>query len=116
MGALTRAAEVLEKQADECTRVSFVQAKAPKKLKAITDHAEQTGDTFLEESSPNVDAPKTSGCESRPGGIIEMLDNLLDEFIAERIGLEMEVDASAASHPSDATLSLLGSAGQKPRS
>ena len=45
-----------------------------------------------------------------------MLDNLLDEFIAERIGLEMEVDASAASHPSDATLSLLGSAGQKPRS
>merc|ERR1712060_417518 len=59
----------------------------------IPDEAKKTIDAFLAQDPQEglaVSAPEAYGYEFQSHGIIEMLEKLLDKFIAERTNLEKE--------------------------
>merc|ERR1712032_1587960 len=76
--ALERAIAVLKKQAYDRKQASFAQLNALKHVNLIPDEGLA------------VSAPEAYGYEFQSQGIIEMLEKLLDKFIAERTQLEKE--------------------------
>ena len=90
--ALERAIAVLKKQAyDRKQASSLVQVSALMDLKMIPKQAKQALDAFLQQEPAEgleVSAPEASGYEFQSHGVIEMLEKLLDKFIAERTDLE----------------------------
>merc|ERR1719293_574126 len=88
--ALERAIAVLKKQAHDRKQASLIQLK---KLRLIPDDAKRTIDAFLQQDPEEglaVSAPEANAYEFQSGGVIEMLEKLLDKFIAERTNLEKE--------------------------
>jgi len=87
--ALERAIAVLKKQDTDRTQAALTQVAQAARIPA---KARATVEAFLAEDDAGigVSAPEANGYESRSGGIIEMLEKLLDEFIAERTNLEKE--------------------------
>jgi len=88
--ALERAIAVLKKQSHDRKQASLIQLK---KLRLIPDAAKRTIDIFLQQDPDEglaVSAPEANAFESQSGGVIEMLEKLLDKFIAERTTLEKE--------------------------
>jgi hypothetical protein len=90
--ALERAIAVLKKQAyDRKQASSLTQVSALMDLKLIPKQAKQALDAFLQQEPAEgleVSAPEASGYEFQSHGVIEMLEKLLDKFIAERTDLE----------------------------
>merc|ERR1719387_1274165 len=89
--ALERAIEVIKKQTGDIAQ--FTQVEALKSLDSIPQEVKQSIDTFLDDSSDEnlaLSAPEAKAYESQTGGIIEMLQKLLDKFIEERTALERE--------------------------
>merc|ERR1712039_168743 len=90
MGAIA----VLKKQAHDRKQAdSFIQLKTLKQMTLIPIDARKAIDAFLQDD-PNeglaVSAPEAYGYEFQSHGVIEMLQKLLDKFIAERTTLEKE--------------------------
>jgi len=93
VSALERAIAVLKKQAYDRTQASMLQVAALKRVSLIPDEAKKTIDAFLAQDPQEglaVSAPEAYGYEFQSHGIIEMLEKLLDKFIAERTQLEKE--------------------------
>merc|ERR1711972_720541 len=92
--ALERAIAVLKKQAyDRKQADSFVQLSALKQMALIPTDARKTIDAFLQDDPEEglaVSAPEAYGYEFQSHGVIEMLQKLLDKFVAERTTLEKE--------------------------
>eukprot|EP00444_Apocalathium_aciculiferum_P056519 CAMPEP_0183598986 /NCGR_PEP_ID=MMETSP0371-20130417/179204_1 /TAXON_ID=268820 /ORGANISM="Peridinium aciculiferum, Strain PAER-2" /LENGTH=723 /DNA_ID=CAMNT_0025811049 /DNA_START=65 /DNA_END=2233 /DNA_ORIENTATION=- len=90
--ALQRAVAVLKTQGHDRKQASLVQVSALKELSLIPESAKKTLDAFLQQDPEGleVSAPEAYGYEFQSHGIIEMLEKLLDEFIAERTKLEKE--------------------------
>merc|ERR1719428_2652342 len=95
--ALGRAIEVLKKQAyDRAQAASLVQLKGLKDMKLIPKEAKKAIDVFLANGAADQDetlavsAPEANAYEFQSQGIIDMLNKLLDEFIAERTTAEKE--------------------------
>jgi len=90
--ALERAIAVLKKQDVDRQQAALTQVTQQSR---IPDKARATIEAFLAEDDAapeglGVSAPEANAYESRSGGIIAMLEKLLDEFIAERTSLEKE--------------------------
>jgi len=88
--ALERAIAVLKKQAHDRKQASLIQLK---KLKLIPDDAKKVIDVFLQQDPDEglaVSAPEANAYEFQSGGVVEMLEKLLDKFIEERTTLEKE--------------------------
>merc|ERR1712048_637865 len=88
--ALERAIAVLKKQAHDRKQASLVQLKS---LKLIPAEAKKAIDAFIQQDPEEglaVSAPEANAYEFQSGGVIEMLEKLLDKFIAERTTLEKE--------------------------
>jgi len=88
--ALERAIAVLKKQSHDRKQSSLLQLK---QLKLIPDDAKRAIDAFLQQDPDEglaVSAPEANSYEFQSGGVIEMLEKLLDKFIAERTTLEKE--------------------------
>jgi len=88
--ALERAIAVLKKQSHDRKQASLLQLK---KLKLIPTDAKHVIDAFLQQDPDEglaVSAPEANAYESQSGGVIEMLEKLLDKFIEERTTLEKE--------------------------
>jgi len=95
--ALERAIAVLKKQAyDRKQEASFAQVSALKSLTLIPEDAKKAIDTFLNQDDPEgdeglaVSAPEANAYEFQSSHVIEMLEKLLDKFVAERTTLEKE--------------------------
>jgi len=89
LDALERAIAVLKKQDHDRTQAALTQVSQQSR---IPDKARATIEAFLAEDDDGlgVSAPEANAYESRSGGVIAMLEKLLDEFIAERTSLEKE--------------------------
>jgi len=88
--ALERAIAVLKKQAHDRKQASLIQLK---KLRLIPDDAKKVIDAFLQQDPDEglaVSAPEANAYEFQSGGVVEMLEKLLDKFIEERTTLEKE--------------------------
>jgi len=92
--ALERAIAVLKKQAYTRQQASsLVQVKALQGLNLIPAEAKKALTAFLQQEPDEglaVSAPEAAGYEFQSSGVIEMLEKLLDKFIAERTTLEKE--------------------------
>jgi len=80
----------LKKQAHDRKQASLVQLKS---LKLIPAEAKKAIDAFIQQDPEEglaVSAPEANAYEFQSGGVIEMLEKLLDKFIAERTALEKE--------------------------
>jgi len=92
ISALERAIAVLKKQAYDRPQ-ALIQVSALKQLTLIPIDAKKAIDAFLEQDPSEglaVSAPEAYGYEFQSHGVIEMLEKLLDKFIAERTTLEKE--------------------------
>jgi len=88
--ALERAIAVLKKKTADRKQASLLQLKS---LDLIPQSAKDTIDTFLQQDPEETlaeSAPEANAYENQSGGVIEMLDKLLDKFIEERTQLERE--------------------------
>jgi prefoldin subunit 5 len=88
--ALERAIAVLKKQAHDRKQASLIQLK---NLKLIPNDAKRVIDAFLQQDPDEglaVSAPEANAYEFQSGGVVEMLEKLLDKFIEERTTLEKE--------------------------
>jgi len=88
--ALERAIAVLKKQTADRKQASLLQLKT---LDLIPQNAKDTIDAFLQQEPDEtlaMSAPEANAYENQSGGVIEMLDKLLDKFIDERTQLERE--------------------------
>merc|ERR1740117_264165 len=88
--ALERAIAVLKKRTGDQKQASLLQLKS---LDLIPQSAKDTIDTFLQQDPEETlaeSAPEANAYENQSGGVIEMLDKLLDKFIEERTQLERE--------------------------
>merc|ERR1740130_286555 len=91
--ALERAVAVLKKQAhDRPQAASLLEVSALTKISLIPQEAKKAIEAFLTEPDEGlaVSAPEANGYENQSSGIIEMLEKLLDKFVAERTTLEKE--------------------------
>jgi len=95
--ALERAIAVLKKQAyDRAQAASLVQIAALKDLNLIPEKAKRAIDAFIarnqdgDDETLAISAPEANAYEFQSQGIIDMLNKLLDEFIAERTKAEKE--------------------------
>merc|ERR1719313_1218818 len=88
--ALERAIAVLKKQAFDRKQGSFAQVAALRTMDLIPPQAKAAIAAFLEQdpSGLEVSAPEAAGYEFQSHGVIEMLEKLLDKFVAERTDLE----------------------------
>jgi len=74
-----------------------VQVSALKDLSLIPDSAKRAIDVFLQEPEGlEVSAPEAYGYEFQSHGVVEMLEKLLDELIAERTKLKKEEQSCLA--------------------
>jgi DNA repair exonuclease SbcCD ATPase subunit len=88
--ALERAIGVLKKQDRDRAQASLLQVST---LNLIPEDAKRTIESFLAQDPDEglaVSAPEANAYESQSGGVIEMLNKLLDKFIEERTTLEKE--------------------------
>jgi len=88
--ALERAIAVLKKQSHDRKQAALLQLKS---LKLIPAGAKKAIDLFLQQDPEEglaVSAPEANAYEFQSGGVIEMLEKLLDKFISERTTLEKE--------------------------
>jgi DNA repair exonuclease SbcCD ATPase subunit len=88
--ALERAIAVLKKQSHDRKQASLIQLK---KLQLIPNDAKKVIDAFLQQDPDEglaVSAPEANAYEFQSGGVVEMLEKLLDKFIEERTTLEKE--------------------------
>jgi len=88
--ALERAIAVLKKETHDRKQASLLQLKS---MTLIPQSAKDTIDAFLQQDPEETlaeSAPEANAYEFQSGGIIEMLDKLLDKFIEERTQLERE--------------------------
>jgi len=94
VSALERAIAVLKKQAHNRKQASFVQVEALTKLQLIPADAKRVLNSFLQQDPSDeglaVSAPEAEGYEFQSQGVIDMLEKLLDKFVAERTTLEKE--------------------------
>merc|ERR1719512_425949 len=94
ISALERAIAVLKKQAyDRKQAASLVQVSALTRLSLIPESAKRALAAFLEQDPDAglaVSAPEAAGYEFQSQGVIEMLEKLLDKFMAQRTDLEKE--------------------------
>jgi hypothetical protein len=91
--ALGRAIAVLKKQSHDRAQASLTQVSALTNLNLIPKEAKRTIEVFLSQDPSEglaVSAPEANGYEFQSSGIVEMLEKLLDKFIAERTTLEKE--------------------------
>merc|ERR1719401_73369 len=91
--ALERAIAVLKKQAhDRKQASSLLELSSLRKASLIPKEAKQMIESFLSEPDEGlaVSAPEAAGYEFQSSGVIEMLEKLLDKFVAERTTLEKE--------------------------
>jgi len=94
VGALQRAIEVLKKQAYNRPQAAFVQLADLNGLSLIPPEAKRAIAVFLQQDPDaaaeglEVSAPEAYGYEFQSKGVIDMLEKLLDKFIAERTTLE----------------------------
>jgi len=89
VSALDRAIAVLKKQDYDRKQASLVQLN---NMNLIPESAKKAIAAFMEQapSGLEVSAPEANGYENQSGGIVQMLEKLLDKFIAERTTLEKE--------------------------
>jgi len=88
--ALERAIGVLKKQDHDRAQAALLQISSQS---LIPDEAKRTIESFLAQDPSEglaVSAPEANAYEFQSGGVIEMLEKLLDKFIAERTTLEKE--------------------------
>jgi len=88
--ALERAIAVLKKQDHDRAQAALLQVSSGSLIPA---EAKRTIEAFLAEDPAEglaVSAPEANAYEFQSGGVIEMLEKLLDKFIAERTTLEKE--------------------------
>jgi len=94
ISALERAIAVLKKQSyDRKQAASLVQVSALTRLSLIPEGAKRALAAFLEQDPDAglaVSAPEAAGYEFQSQGVIEMLEKLLDKFMAQRTDLEKE--------------------------
>jgi cell division septum initiation protein DivIVA len=92
--ALQRAIAVLKKQAHNRPQSSLAQVQALKSIDLIPAEAKKVLTMFLAEDPAEeglaVSAPEAAGYEFQSQGVIDMLEKLLDKFVAERTTLEKE--------------------------
>jgi len=94
VSALQRAIEVLKKQAYNRPQAAFVQLADLNGLSLIPPEAKRAIAAFLQQDPDaaaeglEVSAPEAYGYEFQSKGVIDMLEKLLDKFIAERTTLE----------------------------
>jgi len=91
--ALQRAIAVLKKMShDRKQSASLLQVSDLKDLALIPESAKRALDAFLQQDPEGleVSAPEAAGYEFQSHGVVEMLEKLLDEFIAERTKLEKD--------------------------
>jgi len=90
--ALERAIAVLKKQAYDRKQAAFLQvAKELQNLHLIPPEAKRALNVFFAqdpEETLAVSAPEANAYEFQSQGVVDMLEKLLDEFIAERTTLE----------------------------
>jgi len=86
--ALGRAIAVLKKQAHDRPQ-ALLEVASLRDLHLIPEDAKGAITAFLDSDQP-VGAPEASGYEFQSHGVIEMLEQLLDKFTAERTKLEKE--------------------------
>merc|ERR1719238_88031 len=93
ISALERAIAVLKKQAYNRPQ-ALVQVQSLTTMRLIPKEAKQALNAFLQEDPADeglaVSAPEAEGYEFQSQGVIDMLQKLLDKFIAERTQLEKE--------------------------
>jgi len=89
ISALERAIAVLKKQAYNRKQAALIQLTT---MDMIPNEAKRALNAFLQEPDEGlaVSAPEAEGYEFQSSGIIEMLEKLLDKFVAERTQLEKE--------------------------
>merc|ERR1719213_1534401 len=88
--ALQRAIAVLKEQGYDRKQASLLQLSS---MTLIPDDAKKTIDAFLAQDPDAglaVSAPEANAYEFQSGGVVEMLEKLLDKFIDERTTLEKE--------------------------
>mmetsp|Transcript_74570 Transcript_74570/g.129335 ORF Transcript_74570/g.129335 Transcript_74570/m.129335 type:complete len:670 (-) Transcript_74570:79-2088(-) len=91
--ALERAIAVLKKEAyDRKQASSLVQLNKLKTLDLIPAKAKKTIDLFLAQGmdESEITAPEANAYEFQSGSIVDILEKLLDEFIAKRTDLQKE--------------------------
>merc|ERR1719498_1148898 len=86
--ALGRAIAVLKKQAHDRPQ-ALLEVASLRDLHLIPEDAKGAITAFLDSDQP-VGAPEASGYEFQSHGVIEMLEQLLDKFTAEKTKLESE--------------------------
>merc|ERR1719284_2225705 len=93
ISALERAIAVLKKQAYNRPQ-ALVQVQSLTTMRLIPNDAKKALTAFLQEEPADeglaVSAPEAEGYEFQSQGVIDMLQKLLDKFIAERTQLEKE--------------------------
>merc|ERR1719486_1076260 len=93
ISALERAIAVLKKQAYNRPQ-ALVQVQSLTTMRLIPNEAKRALNVFLQEDPADeglaVSAPEAEGYEFQSQGVIDMLEKLLDKFIAERTTLEKE--------------------------
>jgi len=93
ISALERAIAVLKKQAYNRPQ-ALVQVQALTAMRLIPTEAKKALNAFLQEDPADeglaVSAPEAEGYEFQSQGVIDMLEKLLDKFVAERTQLEKE--------------------------
>jgi prefoldin subunit 5 len=91
VSALERAISTLKAKEGDTKQASFLQLSSLKSGARLPAEAKQAIEAFMQEDSAGQsDAPEANAYESASGGIIDMLEKLLDKFIAERTLLEKE--------------------------
>jgi len=88
--ALGRAISTLKGQTADRKQSSLSQVAALKGLSLIPDSAKASIASFLADDGLDVTAPEANAYEFQSQGVVDMLEKLLDEFIAKRTELEKE--------------------------
>lgn len=109
--ALQRALKVLQ-NSDEKVSISLVQLSAARNLKNLPQDAMDSIDAFIAlqeqeqkppaallEKASNAQAPQPHTYEFQSGGVVEMVEGMLDKFEDQRVDLEK--DESKAQHAYD---------------
>jgi len=93
VSALERAIAVLKATSKDKKQASLLQVRELTNVNMIPVEAKKTLNAFLQQSAPSgldVQAPEANAYEFQSGGVVDMLEKLLDKFIQERTVLEKE--------------------------
>jgi len=94
--ALERAVATLKGQTADRKQAALTQVSALSKMTLIPEAAKQSIASFLSDSDAGIEvsAPEANAYEFQSGGIVDMLEGLLDKFIAKKTALEKEESES----------------------